>query len=94
MLVGSTGLSLDAVLGVVRAYPPRFDCGEGVGADDLDLDSVLLVVQADDLQAFQIHILGCFLVRVGEHTIGALSLHMNDWIHPSNDLELMDPTLS
>ena len=49
MLVGCAGLSLDTVLGVVRAYLPRLECSEVVGSYDLDLDSVSLVVQADDL---------------------------------------------
>ena len=52
MLVRCAGLSLDAVLGVVRAYLPRLERGEVVGADDRDLDAVILVVKADDLQAF------------------------------------------
>jgi hypothetical protein len=67
MLVGCAGLSLNAVLGVV----PRLECSEVVGSDDLYLDSVSLVVQANDLQAFKAHLLGCFFVRVGEHTLGA-----------------------
>ena len=44
MLVGCVGLSLDAVLGVVRAYLSRLERGENVGVDDRDLDAVLLVV--------------------------------------------------
>ena len=71
MLVGCARLSLDAVIGVVRAYLPRLECSEVVGLDDPDLNCVSLVVQADDRQALQIHILGCFLVRVGEQTLGA-----------------------
>ncbi len=59
----NVGLSLDAVLGVVRAYLPRLERCEIVGSDDLDLDAVLLVVQAHHLQTF--------LVRVGERTLGA-----------------------
>ena len=49
VLVGCAGLSLDTVLGVVRAYLPRLECSEVVGSDDLDLNSVSLVVHADDL---------------------------------------------
>ena len=49
VLVGCAGLSLDAVLGVVRAYLPRLECSKVVGSDNLDLDSVSLVVQTDDL---------------------------------------------
>ena len=49
MLVGCAGLSLDAVLGVVRAYLPRLECSEVIGSDNLYLDSVSLVVQANDL---------------------------------------------
>ena len=45
MLVGCAGLSLDTVLGVVRAYLPRLECGKVVGSYDLDLNSVSLVVQ-------------------------------------------------
>ena len=54
-------MSLDAVVSVVRAYLPRLDRCEVVGLDnlDLDFDTVLLAVQADDLQAFQVHILEC-----------------------------------
>ncbi len=50
MLVGCAGLlSLDTVLlGVVRAYLPRLECSEVVGSNNLDLDSVSLVVQTDD----------------------------------------------
>jgi hypothetical protein len=49
MLVGCAGLSLDTVIGVVRAYLPRLECGEVIGSYDVDLDSVSLVVQSDDL---------------------------------------------
>ena len=64
MLVGCAGLSLDTVLGVIRAYLcEELEHSEVIGADDLDLDAVLLVVQADHLQTF--------LVRVGERTLGA-----------------------
>ncbi len=49
MLVGCAGLSLYTVIGIVRAYLPRLECSEVVGSDDLDLDPVSLVVQADDL---------------------------------------------
>ena len=71
ILVGCAGLCLDAVLGVVRVCLSRLDRCKVVGPDNLDLDAVLLVVQADDLQAFQVYIFGCFLVHVGEHTLGA-----------------------
>jgi hypothetical protein len=49
MLVGCAGLSHDTVLGVVRAYLPRLECSEVVGSYDLDLDSVSLIAQTDDL---------------------------------------------
>ena len=68
MLVGCAGLSLDTVPSVVRAYLPRLECSEVVGSNDFDLDSVSLEVQTVDLE---VHIFGCFFVRVGEHTLGA-----------------------
>ena len=49
MLVGRAGLSLDTVLGVVRANLPGLKSSEVVGSNDLDLDSVSLIVQTDDL---------------------------------------------
>ena len=63
MLVGFAGLSLNTVLGVVRAYLPRLECSEIVGSNDLDLDSVFFVVQTDDLESFEVRILGCVFVR-------------------------------
>ncbi len=94
MLVGCAGLSLDTVLGVVCIYLSRLECSEVVGSNDLDLDSVSLAVQVDDLKAFKVYILGSFLVRLGEHTLGAciLSLHINDSTYPSNDFGLTGPT--
>ena len=60
MLVGCAGLSLDTV-GVIRAYLcEELEHSEVIGADDLDLDAVLLAV----VQVFLEHVLGCFLVRV------------------------------
>ena len=72
MLVGCAGLSLNTILGVVRAYLSRLECSsEVVGSNDLDLDSVSLVVQTDDLESFEVHILECFFIRVGEYTLSA-----------------------
>ena len=68
MLVGRAGLSLDTVFGVLRAFLPRLQCSEVVGSNDLDLNSVSLVVQTDDLEFFEVHI---FFIRVGEHTLSA-----------------------
>ena len=65
MLVGCAGLFLNTVLGVVSADLSRLECSEVVGSNDLDLDSVSLVVQTDDLEPFELHMLGCFCVRVG-----------------------------
>ena len=50
MLVGCAGLSLDTVLGIVRSYLPRLECGEVNGPNDLDLDSV--VQTTDDLESY------------------------------------------
>ena len=52
MLVGCAGLSLNTVLGVVRVYLPRLECSKVVGSDNLDLDSVSLVVQTENLESF------------------------------------------
>ena len=62
MLVGCAGLSFNTILGVVRAYLLRLECGEVVGSNELDLDLVSLVVQMDDLDSFEVNILGCFFV--------------------------------
>ena len=65
-------MSLNSVLGVVCTYLPRLECCEIVGSNDLDLDSVSIVVEMVDLESFELqHILGYFFVRVEKHTLGA-----------------------
>ena len=68
VLVGCVGLSLNTVLGLVRAYLPRLECSKVVGSNDLDLDFVSLVVQTHDLESFEVHILGYFFVRASGRT--------------------------
>lgn len=52
---------------VIVARLPRLERGEIIRADNLDPDTVLLVVLTDLLESLQIHVLVCFAVSVGEH---------------------------
>ena len=68
MLVWGTRLSLDAMLGIVVVYLPGPEVREEVvRPNDLDSNSVLLVVLVYLLESLQVDILGCSAIGVGEH---------------------------
>ena len=89
IIVGCAGLSLNTVHGVVRAYLPRLECSEVVGSNNLDLNSVSLISSPSRYTSSDASLSEWENIR-----LVLVSLHMNDWTYPSNDLGLTGQTLS